>query len=181
MKDELISKGIEAFLTGARVLGEETKTLISEVINYLMFCAVLDFVKTFVWGLFGLAIYKIIKALLKSYVTENEAEIAEYTKEDDEAEMKEKAKGDKAVFPGGFPKGNFAYARNNVKRIEIRRTNNTQVTIIANAISLGIALFWSCYSIEKLRPVGKILTAPRLVLIQEGAHLINTLKQKEQK
>ncbi len=150
MKEELITKSLEAFLTGAKVVGEEGRALISEVINYLLFSAVLDAVKTLVWALLGYAVFKIGKALVENSNVHENLEIKE------------------------IENGDSLWKSDKIKaRLMNIKANNT----VLYSITFVASLLWSLYSINTLRPIGKILTAPRLVLLQEGASILNSLKQ----
>jgi hypothetical protein len=173
MKEELIQKGLEAFLTGAKVISEEGRVLINEVINYLLFSAVLDALKSFVWGLVGYAIYKIFKGIKQNYEMHLDEKLLDY----DRRTEKRLEEFYENVKKGKDNKDSESYHKTYYKSDKENLEKDRKITnSMFYGATLLISLFWSIYTIEKLRPIGKILTAPRLVLVQEGAHILKSLK-----
>lgn len=171
MKEQIIQKSLEAFLTGAKVIGEEGRVLISEVINYMLFSAILNTLKTLAWGLLIFGIYKVGKCIINAMTLGCDH---------DKNEVSEKYN---LLIKEAKEGKNTIYSVEEYEAIKLRKINETKAPVdvvkgVVYSILFIITIYQCINTLETLRPVGKILTAPRLVLLQEGAVFLQTLQKK---
>ncbi len=182
MKEELINSALQAFITGAQVAGHEAKLLVDEVLNYLMFQAALNVLTSAAWGILVIGILKIIRqihqfndALDKSVCDEK---IAAHQADANEAKpLSQIAKGESAAWLRRHDSSSKEYHLGRIeerKRFLLRAQNYSKT--VATAAAVGVITFYAFHVLAPLYRVGKLLIAPRLVLVQEGAELLKQLQ-----
>lgn len=153
VSQQVVEKGLELLDTAVKLGANEAPKILQEYLNYMIFVTLLDIVKLFIFACIPYVIFKIMGRSIA------------YEK----AQMKELEPEYKNNFHGLLFDYNWNRWNSSKDAIE-NLTNWRYALCIMTTLSLG---FMSANSFDRL---GKIVLAPKVFMIQEGAKLLKANK-----
>lgn len=146
MTEEIVEKGLKLLETGAQLAINEGPKVLAEFLNYMVFLSVVDLLKVLVLA----SIPCLIVNIMSKSIAYKKATLKE--------SYESVSKGSADIFE----RERYFRAQDSLESSTTIRTVLVALTIIATGY----------HSIETVTRIGKIVLAPRVFMIQEGAKLL---------